>query len=416
MNISILYDARARVAAVLQEIERLKQSEFPYSHPRAVLDLLKERFKRRSNTLNRASVNTDVDALSIACKDSLRELYVYVPILGFALRATNVRNAFEAHGPLQRLARGIMGDDTNLIISSEWEFSPYVYRAITGLSGFVLIGLPAPESSNPLVIPLAGHELGHSVWEHENIGDTYQEQIEKDIVAELIDNQWDKYKVLYPTRTQHDIKSGEMFAQLTLRPAYTWALLQSEETFCDFFGLRLFAESYLYAFAYLLSPGISGQRSLGYPNIKRRVSQLVQAAESMSIDVPTDYEKMFEKEIEPTDPTTKLLVSLADKVSASLIRELIQHVVDFAKSKQVPEKNADKVKTISEDFGNWVTPTKEKESLVDIVNAGWICNMDEHLWENVPNLDKEEKDRILRDIMFKSMEIAEIFCRLEQSS
>ncbi len=416
MNISILHDARARVAAVLQEIKRLKQSEFPYSYPHDVLELLEKRFERHSNTLKKASVTTGVDVLSIACKDSLRELYIYVPILGFALRATNVRNAFEAHSPLQRLANRIMGDDTKLIVSSEWEFSPYVYRAITGLSGFVLIGLPAPESSNPLVIPLAGHELGHSVWEHEGIDKIYQRRIEKDIMTELFDNQWDKYYELYPKHTQQDIRSGGMFARLTLLPAYTWALLQSEETFCDFFGLRLFAESYLYAFAYLLSPGISGQRSLGYPNIERRVSQLVQAAESMNIEVPKNYETLFEKEIEPIDPPTKLLVSLADKVSASLTQELIQHVVDFANRKQVPEKNADKVKAISESFSNWVTPTKEKESLVDIVNAGWICNMDEHLWENVPNLDEKDKDRILRDIIFKSMEIAEIFCRLEQSS
>jgi len=78
-----------------------------------------------------------------------------------------------------------MGAQTKLIVSSEWEFSPFVYRSITGFPGFVLIGLPATESSNPLVIPLAGHELGHSVWERNKLAGYFNSRIRQSILKEV---------------------------------------------------------------------------------------------------------------------------------------------------------------------------------------------------------------------------------------
>lgn len=420
---STLQDARTRVASVLREIDRLKQSEFPYKHPSDALDLVEKRFKWHQSVLKKASENTQSNVIHNACRDSLRELHVYVPILGFVLRATNVRNAFETYGPLQRLAHKIMGTDTKLIMSSEWTFSPFIYRAITGLSGFVLIGLPAPESSNPLLLPLAGHELGHSIWEHESFSSKYEKRIEEGILKELIDNRWTDYYSLYPQYSKEDVTSRNMFARRTWLPAYTWALLQIEEMFCDIFGLRLFAESFLRAFAYLLSPGASGQRSLGYPNIKRRVSHLVEAAGELKIDVPEEYESSFEKESEPADPTTAMLVSLADVVSASFLKELIKLAREFADTKQVPKKDPNKVKEISNLFRKFLVPIKEWASLVDIMNSGWDCDMDMDLWKDVPQFKglkeddmRKNRDRVLRDIILKSMDIAEIYERLERRS
>ena len=412
----MLEDAQARVAAVLKEIRRLKQSDFPYAHTSAALDLLEKRFKWHESVLGKASASTQIAVLHNACRDSLRELHVYIPILGFLLRATNVRNAFEAYNPLQRLVHKIMDADTKLIVSSEWEFSPFVYRAILGLAGFVLVGLPAPESSNPLVLPLSGHELGHSIWEHGSFSLKYEKRVYDGILKELIDNKWSDYSSLYPQYSKKDIKTGHMFGELTWRPAYTWTLLQIEEMFCDFLGVRLFAESFLYAFAYLLSPGVSGQRSLRYPNIKRRILHIIQAANEMGVEVPKEYNSSFREESEPTDPTTKLLVSLADALSASFEQELIKEVKNFADNKQVPKKSPDGVKRVRESFRTFVVPIKKPESLVDIVNAGWECNMDKNLWENVPNIKLEERVRVLHDIVLKSMEIAEIYERLKKTS
>ena len=66
-------------------------------------------------------------------------------------------------------------------------------------------------------------------------------------------------------------------------------------------------------------------------------------------------------------------------------------------------------------------PIRKHASLVDIINAGWECNMDEHLWEGIPQIrgidgedTRNNRDRILRDIILKSMEIAEIYERTEK--
>lgn len=55
--------------------------------------------------------------------------------------------------------------------------------SFTDLPNFVLIGFPAPESGNPLLIPLAGHELGHTVWKGRSLASKYKKSIEDTILS-----------------------------------------------------------------------------------------------------------------------------------------------------------------------------------------------------------------------------------------
>mgnify|MGYP001286141063 CR=1 FL=1 len=149
------------------EVARLRQSEFPYKHSVEALDRIDKLFTRKLARLNAFGHSSDPAIVSQECALALRDVFRYLPLLGFILRSTNVRNAFEVYGPLLRLASAVLepgvakGDRrTRLLLSSEWDYSPHVYTEIADLPGFVLIGLPAPESSNPLLVPLAGHELG----------------------------------------------------------------------------------------------------------------------------------------------------------------------------------------------------------------------------------------------------------------
>ena len=221
--------------------------------------------------------------------------------------------------------------------------------------------------------------------------------------------------MLYPQFEKEYLSSGDMFARSTWFPAYTWTLLQAEEIFCDFFGLRLFAESYLHAFAYIISPGTSGQRSVQYPNITRRVSHLVEAANIMCVSVPPEFSSDFIAESEPADPATKLLVSIADAVSASLVPHLIDLAKTFAYSKAVPTRDSEKVSHICDVIRRWVVPASEQQSLVDILNAGWNCHLYSDLWDNIPQFMPKDKYRVLRDLILKSMEVSEIYKRLEKS-
>ncbi len=117
--------ARDRVAAALEEIERLMQSEFPSQPPKDAMDILRDKFKESALALDRIEPTTPAHIIHTECNASLERLFVSVPILGFILRSTNVRNGFEAYGPLLRLAECLMGSNAKLIVSSEWEFSPF---------------------------------------------------------------------------------------------------------------------------------------------------------------------------------------------------------------------------------------------------------------------------------------------------
>ena len=116
------------------------------------------------------------------------------------------------------------------------------------MPGYVLLGLPASESGNPLLIPLAGHELGHTTWQRKSLREKYGKQIQ----ASILDNakkQKSRYDEFFTGGLDLPLIVGN------LDPAIQCSLRQAEETFCDFFGLRLFAVSFLHAFAYLLTPG-----------------------------------------------------------------------------------------------------------------------------------------------------------------
>ena len=116
---------------------------------------------RGSVLLESLSDDDDPNAVKTACNESLKQLFRILPLLGFIVRSTSVRNSFEVFWPLLRLARQVLQTDAKLILSSEWLYSPF-YRPSADLSDYVLLGFPASESSNPLLVPLAGHELGHT--------------------------------------------------------------------------------------------------------------------------------------------------------------------------------------------------------------------------------------------------------------
>lgn len=410
-----LETAKKRLNAVIQEIERLLQSDFPYADSRDALELLCHLFQERLALLEKVSPDAPADVVEVACSTSLVSLNIYVPILGFILRSTNIRNAFELYPPLLRLARKVLRDDTKLVVSSEWEYSPYVYLPIKDLPGFVLIGFPAPESANPLVVPLAGHELGHSVWALEDLSRRFQKRIEESVLKELTENRWKEYSKLYQY-SKDDVLGGDLLARETWVSAFSWCSLQVEEIFCDCFGLRLFAEAYARAFLYLLGPGSAGKRSLRYPNLRERAKLMVQAASTMQVAVQDNFASEFMHETEPSEPTTRLLISVADTVARSVAPDICALAGEWADKRKVPKRNTDRVDAICHALGR-IAPVTTQESTVDLLNAGWQCAIGPELWKDVPQItEAKDKDRILKDLVLKSMEVTEVLLRCGATS
>lgn len=399
-----------RITSVLEEIDRLKQSEFPYKSSKEALDILERKFKDHQKVLN--NIKKSPPTLFVAnnaCSISLTDIYLYLPILGFILRSTSVRNAFETYGPLLRLSREILGSSSKLILSSEWENAPFIYSEISILPNFVLIGLPAQESENPLLIPLSGHELGHSMWIENKIASDYTTIVEDKIITKISTNYWRKYKNIYPQAKKETLR--DLSARSTWILAYEFAIRQTEEIFCDFLGLKIFAESYLFAISYLISPRISGLRSLYYPNTTHRIAYLIEAAKEFNINIPSEFQDSFEDMDEPNDPTVKLLVELADDTSSSLVNDIIKKIGHISEEKKIPERSHEKVLKSKKNIENLV-PISNAKSLTDILNAAWLCFHDENLWKKVPIITLQNKYRVLNELILKSIEVYEIEQRL----
>jgi hypothetical protein len=410
ISVSLVDHARHRLSAALEEIDRLKQSEFPYSHSREALGVVESLLRKQRYNLDQLLPTAPTELVQTECMLSLDRLFLYLPILGFILRSTNTRNAFEICGPLLRLSRQVLGPATKLIVSSEWEYSPFTFSPMAALPNFVLIGLPASESSNPLLLPLAGHELGHRLWTIEGLDQRLQRAIEEKVVAEITSNRWSEYERLHPSLSPSDLAT-DMFAHSTWEPAYTWAILQCEEIFCDILAVRVFQESFLHAFEYLCSPRTPGQRALNYPNLKKRVTHMMAAAGAFAVQVPDGFIKAFVDLDEPVGMDARLLVGVADVVSDSLVSELIGTVGRLAEERAIPTRDRDAVDHIASMFRR-VVPTQDGYPLTDILNAAWCCHNDKALWADVPQIPEQERMEILREIVLKSIEVAEIQHRL----
>jgi len=413
--VSSLEYAVDRIQAFLAEVRRLDECEFPYEHSQAALHKIGDLFKKKLERLEQFDEYSDPAIVKQECTLSLDALFVFVPLLGFVLRSTNVRNAFEVFGPLLRLARDVLepGTDvlqrkTRLVLSSEWDYSPFVYREIPALPGFVLIGLPAPESSNPLLIPLAGHELGHSLWASLGLRQSYT-PVAKTNVLDAITDRWEEFKQVFSPQTSlahADLTSNFLCVQFW-QQALGWALSQAEESFCDYIGLKLFGNSYLNAFAYILSPSTEGTRSIAYPNILTRVRNLINAASVYGISAPTGYESMFEDMAEPNlMQSDEFLLSVADSSLAGMVDDIIQRANDQIGSAGITGPDLSEVDRIFKRFQH-VVPAEGCIRISDILCAAWQAYNTKDLWQGIPGVENH-KDRNLKELVLKNIEVYEI--------
>lgn len=411
----VIEATKKKLNSVVSIVNDLELSEFPHSDAQYVLVQIKNILERRLNSLGKLKAHTHISTVNNLCKECIHTLFTIYPLLGFILRSTNVRNAFELHGPLLRIVRrGFCSGDSKLVISSEWEFSPFIdlYPSNLGLDNVVFIGMPASEASNCLSIPLTGHEFGHNLWTKYDLGAFFEQTIEEKIVKHIESDIWDDFTNIFG---EIDDKSSlkDILGRQYWRQSWLWSLRQCEELFCDFVGLLLFREAYLYAFSYLLSPGLAGQRSRNYPNICARVNSLLTVSNTFNIEIPDGYLDRFEDSVVSGGPEEKLLLEISDYVTSLLISDLSDKAyrifIDTDLDDECKSAEIDKTKHC---FGIGV-PIMDKASLSSIVNAAWIFyNEGMEEWkERYPLIysDEDKKNEMLNDLVYKSIEVLEIF-------
>lgn len=192
-----------------------------------------------------------------------------------------------------------------------------------------------------------------------------------------------------------------------------WALMQAEESFCDFLGLRIFGWAYLEAFAYLLSPGVPGSRSTDYPTMLVRIDNLLKAAAAYGVTPSPGYRNQFED----SGPLTLLdedtfRLEIADDALTRLVDRLITEADDVVTASGIVNWSDAQRKKIVKRF-KLVVPYEECNCLADILNAGWEAFRDPDFWKDSPQVF-EKKDLILKELVLKNIELFEIEQILEE--
>lgn len=387
-----LASARRRIASFIEQIDLLAESSFPHDDGKQVLEKIKMQFEDLRKLLE-LPPTADDDYADQVCTDVAWKISDYTDILGLVLRSTNVRNAFELHHVLKGLVERILGQPTDLLISSEWAFVPFTYPVgIDLLPSVVLIGSPAPESENALIVPLAGHEIGHSAWRVADVAQAMTADLYTAVDAAIAAN-----SAIAPGDDDLFVHSS---ANVYRDRCAEYAMRQLEEIYCDLIGLYMFGPAYLYAFDYLLGPG-GFDRSLDYPSDAQRMAILADMADQLSIHVDPALRHQWSK---PTiDFEYKRLIAIVDKAVMDMVEPLKRVVSDFVASSGLSPPAAAEIDSIFVSYERG-QPYAGSASLGAIISAGWKLLREK---EDLCTEAQRDEFKVLCDLIWKTIEVTE---------
>jgi hypothetical protein len=421
---------RLRLEAALRELDGIRDQAFAYSDVETAVNRIAKIFRADDRLLEYPSRRRE-DRRIEDCVRALRDIHNYLPFLGIIVRSAAVRNAFEVYGPLRKLARTLLADGSvRLVLSSGWDYYPLTFRPVEEFNDYVIIVLPSCESSNPLLLPLAGHELGHAVWASEELpiklGGEFTRALLKHVHQSTRIPEFKEFRVGGIRKRFERGSFGD--------EASKWLARQMEEFFCDFVGLYLFGESYLHAFTYFLSPNFPGQRTPKYPSLNTRVEQLQVAAarfahewKSMNYELTQDARKMFPESkpcVRPGHPVVNQpngstpWRDAVDAVAISLVPNLLDKIVELGARenwKKLRDFGPRTRAVIRDKFFKWAVPAANPNSLADILNAAWDVERDDKFWDHLPSLGRVKKPEerelrrreILSELTLKNIEVLE---------
>lgn len=412
--------AQEKVSAALQQVRKLKAVDFPYQEPAAALSALEALYRADQSRLSWLLPTDAAWTREECCYQANHDVAEYHKVLGFILRSTNVRNAFEVYEPLLRLSRKVCGPHARLILSSEWTYSPFTYPAVfKNLPDLIFIGLPATEAENSLIIPLAGHELGHSVWRmpragRRNVKAPIGRKLENAITAAYI-SKWDEFKEKFkPDEDVSEIRNSISLREFWSR-SYALAERHCEELLCDILGLRIFGESYLYSFMYLICPHL-GARLPNYPPLNERTNLLVKVANTHNITLPENFLEHFSEPDRDSSARDKFVLDVADAAVGTLWDDIIKEVnlvLSSTGGDAIVFPNDDERDRIERTFLS-LTPATGCRCLADIINAGWKVRTDVTAWHGY-GFSPERKREVLNDLVLKTIEVMEFEARVSNA-
>ncbi|WP_442753338.1 hypothetical protein ACNHKD_10000 [Methylocystis sp. JAN1] len=407
---SLYHNTKQKIRNVQRTIDALLDGDFPIDSGRRALFKLKRVFEALEKRVDRAFKLKDTLSLSEIANDTNLKVFETLPILGFIVRSTNVRNAFELIDPLQDIANRALQGKPELLLSSEWDYVPFAYpQSLSDLASFVMIGMPASETGSALLSPLAGHELGHAVWRNRGVEGSVHSTLQFKC-QELYENTKDAFKKAFPEYREDDLEYKELYPD-AIASSLDFAIFQAEEIFCDLFAYAIFGEAYLHAFSYILAPGSGGLRKSKYPSYKTRISAIRGVAANEGVTLPGDDILSFHQERERPDPRERFILEKAEQVVSGIVAALWSYILKILEDGTVPRPLVSRYEVHLNEFRNKI-PAHSPNCLGDIINAGWRYYQELQSAEEPPENIAEEMDA-LNEILLKSVEVLEFRRRTE---
>lgn len=394
---SLYHSTKYKLTKFQRNVESLLDGDFPFEANKAALKALHQVFSVFEEQLDSAHDINDPTTLSSIARAINIGILKALPIIGFILRSTNVRNAFELLHPLQAIARAVLRGNPRLILSSEWDYLPFAYpQSFEYLPTFVLIGFPASEAASALLMPLAGHELGHAVWKNRGIGSSLQSTLQSNC------------------RTHYSSKVSEFTDSIrniedAISESSVYAGFQAEELFSDMFAYAIFGSGYLRAFSYILAPG-TGVSDAKYPTNQTRVNTIRRFATAEGIKL-TEFRTLgFSPDARPGLPDHQLLISAAEAAVADITEELwsitLQIVSEASLIRPKPVRARHQLKNYRIGI-----PSQKTECIGDVIVAGWQRYDEIVRQKAAPKITLSKLDE-LNEIILKTLEVFEFRQRI----
>ncbi len=385
----------------INEIEPRRRGTQSYRGPGLALAAIEEVVKRAMRLIDAAELKDDLQRRFRNALTAQSQIERMLDLLGFVLRSTSPRLGFEVCVPLEQMAQKLLGSEKLLVLSSEWQlYTPFIKprsygRVDSSLRDFVFVGFPATESSNPLLLPLAGHELGHPLWQEQaEVPDSIPKRIESSVTT----------RVFAKALTNQDGRSGH------------WARARLQEAFCDALGVRLFGPAFCYAAAYLLGNRVEHQTPDVYLPLPKRVAFLEKAIERLKVPNRPGWARLFldgDPKLKLSEVNRERLQTTSEAID-DIVIEHANDIIDFAGSycstHKLPIVSDDEIQTVKVSFDR-LAPAPRPPSLPAILNAAWDCRMEK--WPpqtEIENGDIQDERRwlgVLREAVLKTIQMLE---------
>jgi len=311
--------------------------------------------------------------------EATEHISLYSNVLGTVIRSSTTRNPFELYFPFKEIAKAFFPDGhVYLILSSEWNYVPFTYPlTLDELPNFILIGMPAPEADNVLAFPLAGHELGHSIWKRRGLVSTFSAKA-FELTRRRFDDAPELLQALYPGVSKEQFENDMFSSRLkdsAISDIIALCLAQTEEVFCDLIGIGIFGISYLHAFRYLLAPSARGERSHVYPELLERAEILDTYTAQLGM-APVNISKWFSKEDDISHPFYAVLVRLADGVRREMWETLKEAVRNVISEAHIPAIRENAIVAVRQRFAGTM-PIESDTSLGELICGAWDTYMND---------------------------------------